>query len=147
MRTSGHACTSALQPRVCMCVDRCRDDVERLSLSGRDPSPISSAPPPPAAPSRPEPEPSRLQPQPAAAPAAAPAPAGLAQLSAEEMKKKGAGMLREFMNLRSTKDAVEIITSELVPGQADFALIIEEWFAIAFLERGIDLGALKVRAT
>ena len=79
-------------------------------------------------------------------PAAAPAPAGSPQLSAEETKKKGAGLLREYMQLRSTREVLEIITSELVPGQADFALIVEAWFTVAFEERGIDLGALKVRA-
>ena len=36
-------------------------------------------------------------------------------------------MVREFVANRSTKDALETVQQELVPGNADMAVVIETW--------------------
>ena len=53
-------------------------------------------------------------------------------------------MVREFVANRSTKDALETVQQELVPGNADMAVVIETWFTTTFEEKGIEQGAFKV---
>jgi hypothetical protein len=52
-------------------------------------------------------------------------------------------MVREFSTNRSTKDVLETLQQELLPGNADLAAVVEAWFTTAFEEKGINKANFK----